>query len=241
MSIFSRIAIGAANWGKEPYGHRGVVCPRSEQEKIIQYCMSAGIRMLDTAVAYGVDLSWVPTAFEIVTKVGVKEDLPEDFGGGKADILLAHTPEAWPKVVKWRDSGLRVGMSLYDVSDPSMYKGEVFQIPYSPFDRRWEPEIALWGPEMEVHVRSVFCQGKVFHSDEPVFVRFRKYAGELGIPVGTICILFCLLNPHVDKVVIGVDSEEQLRDDLRFFHRLDSFAVEDLNVIDARRWEKKNG
>jgi hypothetical protein len=209
-SVFSRIAIGVANWNEhKPYGHRGVICPRPEQEKILAYCQSAGIDTIHTKKAYGVDLSWVNSAFRIV-----ESDKPPTY-------------------------------SVYDPSEYAKIKlsCQTLQIPYSPFDRRWEDVFSIepmwrWRrnfPE-EIHVRSCFCQGKVFSSDEPVFVRFRKYAGEMGMPVGTLCILFCLLNPNVDKVIVGVDSEEQLREDLRFFHRLGSFAVEDPNVIDPRLW-----
>jgi aryl-alcohol dehydrogenase-like predicted oxidoreductase len=205
VSIFERIAIGVANWNEQkPYGHRGVTCPRAEQEKILAYCQSAGIDTIHTKKAYGVDLSWVSSAFRIVRS----DEFPN--------------------------------YSLYDPSDWLEVPGScnVLQFPYSPFDRRWEEVLADdgWYETPEFHARSCFCQGKVFSSDEPVFVRFRKYAGEMGIPVGTLCILFCLLNPNVDKVIVGVDSEEQLREDLRFFHRMGSFGVEDPKIIDPRRW-----
>ena len=238
MSIFDRIAIGTANWGDKPYGHRGVICPRSEQEKIITYCQSCGIHTIDTATAYGVDLSWLPPAFEIVMKIRREDPIDRI---DRHHRFLAHSAEdrgAFYDLAECRGIPEIEGTSFYD---PGQERDLPFQviwsIPYGPFDRRWEEAMrehrAAGG---ENWVRSCFLQGRVFHSPEPVFVRFRKYAGELDIPVGTLCILFCLLNPNVDKVIVGVDSEEQLREDLRFFHRMGSFGVEDPKIIDPRRW-----
>lgn len=251
MSFFERLAIGTANWGEKPYGHRGVTCPRSEQEKIIEYCMSAGIHTIDTAVAYGVDLSWLPRGFNVVTKVREQDPV---VNAPAIDSVLAHDLSTW---FSERHRGHCDGVSLYDPEDWArgrLAKSDelhILQVPYSPFDHRWEhifPQQTDYG---EVHVRSCFVQGKVFHSQEPVFVRFRQFAHDLRIPVGALCILFCFLNPNVDKVILGVDSEEQLRDNLHglnsfgvddpsFFHRLDSFAVDDSSVIDPRNWDKRD-
>lgn len=238
MNVFDRIAIGTANWGQVPYGHRGVTCPRDEQEEIISYCMSAGIHAIDTAVAYNVDLSWVPTCFDIVMKVRNGDDIEL---AGRSHIVMAHGVEAWDWVNnEYRhDLGQVAGLSMYDIADWQNHEpvATVVQIPYSTFDRRWESHLAdIKSEEVDIHVRSCFVQGKVFTATEPVFVRFRKYAAELNLPVGTLCILFCLLNPNVDKVIIGVDSEQQLRENLRFFHRLDGFGVDDPNIIDPRKW-----
>lgn len=204
MRVFERLMIGTANFGQAPYGHRGVVCPRSEQEDILSYCMSAGIDTLHTKDEYGVDLSWIPTYFRVV-------------------------------------NATHEGVSAYDPGDvpcrDPLHPYDWINIPYSPFNRTWEAWMSQWYSCFdEIHVRSIFVQGKVFTSDEPVFVRFRKYARELGLPPGTLCMLFCLLNPAVDRVVIGVDSVAQLRENLRFFHRLDGFATEDAQLIDPRKW-----
>jgi aryl-alcohol dehydrogenase-like predicted oxidoreductase len=239
MNVFDRLAIGCANWGPTPYGHKGVQCPREEQEKIIGYAMSCGIHTLDTAVAYNVDLSWVPTCFEIVMKVRDGDDVEV---AGRAAVIMSHNSEAveWARREYRHDLDQRWGQSLYDPGEPIASTAQVVQLPYSAFDRRWEEGLGtLHNLHLEIHVRSIFVQGKVFTSDELVFVRFRQYAAKLNLPVGTLCILFCLLNPNVDKVIIGVDSEQQLRENLRFFHRLDGFGVDDPNIIDPRRWERK--
>lgn len=238
MSIFSRLAIGTANWRDKPYGHRHTMCGREEQEKIIEYCLRVGIRWIDTATAYGVDLSWIPQGFTTFMKVTRSDDLR--VGHGPGWIRIAH--KAFETKEDKRYMCSVDGVSFYD---PEERTGCVHQawwnVPYSPFDRRWE-DLIKWNHDSERGlniVRSVFCQGKVFDSDEPPFVRFRKFAGEMGIPVGTLCILFCLMNPNVDVVIIGVDSCEQLRDDLRFFERLDGFGVDDPKIIDPRRWNNQ--
>ncbi|MDD4891609.1 MAG: hypothetical protein PHU85_16955 [Phycisphaerae bacterium] len=240
MSIFDRIAIGTANWGDKPYGHRGVICPRSEQEKIITYCQSCGIHTIDTATAYGVDLSWLPPAFEIVMKIRREDPIDRI---DRHHRFLAHSAEdrgAFYDLAECRGIPQIEGTSFYDPGEEMNLSWQYYwNVPYSPFDRRWEAALARhYAMQGFNYVRSVFCQGKVFTAEELVFVQFRDFAHRLRLPVGTLCILFCLLNPHVNKVILGVDSVEQLRDDLRFFHGLNSFAVEDPNIIDPRRWEK---
>jgi aryl-alcohol dehydrogenase-like predicted oxidoreductase len=208
MNVFDRLALGTANFGPKPYGHRGVTCSRKEQENIAAYALSCGIDTIHTKNEYGADLSWLPTYFDIIDGTG---------GNGQAPYEL-HEYTIRTDGTKW----------------------DWVNIPYSPFNKTWEPWLMSGhAASHEIHVRSIFCQGKVFTSNESVFARFRQYAAGLGIPVGTLCILFCLLNPNVDKVILGVDSEEQLRDNLRFFHRLDSFGVDDPKVIDPRLFEKE--
>jgi aryl-alcohol dehydrogenase-like predicted oxidoreductase len=115
------------------------------------------------------------------------------------------------------------GASIYEPRDLNklpMHLIGVLQVPYSLFDRRFGPYFANWKAEgIEIHVRSVFLQGKILEKVKP-----------------HEAIAFCLMNPYVDKVIIGVDSLEQLKDDLRYFHRLNELKVTNEKIIDPRKW-----
>jgi len=43
------------------------------------------------------------------------------------------------------------------------------------------------------------------------------------------------MNPNIDKVIIGADSYEQFKENLRFFQRMGNFQIDDLDIIDLRR------
>lgn len=179
-SIFSRLAIGSANFGHE---YNGAKVSEDDIEKILSYCMSSGIDTIHTSSAYGWDYSKVNSYFEIITK--------------EQDCL-----------------------SVYELSEiPFRIQHDTLMVPYSIFDRRFENVIQR--VKCEVHVRSVFLRGVLLEKFSP-----------------TDCIMFALMNPHIDRVIIGVDSYEQLKDNLRPLHRMNSAEVHDLDIIDPRRWTK---
>lgn len=207
MNVFSRIAIGTANWG-EPYGHRKVQCPRDEQGKIIDYCAEHGIDTIHTKDAYGADLSWLPPLFEII-------------------------------------DGEQDGFSVYDLGVPiDLTRGpvrrEFINVPYSIVDRRFEAvmehgHIIVGGTiRVPVHVRSIFCQGKVFTGGEPVFEAVRTTAHALNMTTAQFCLQFVLLNPHVDKIVVGVDSLQQLQEMLLPYEMMDRLRCDEPSLIDPR-------
>jgi predicted aldo/keto reductase-like oxidoreductase len=45
-------------------------------------------------------------------------------------------------------------------------------------------------------------------------------------------------NPHVDKVIIGVDSLDQLKENLSFIEEWNALEEKDLDIIDPRRWNE---
>jgi len=200
--MFDRLMIGTANWGKEYRGHQ---VPKDEIKKILEYCQTSGIRYIDTAIAYDCDeiMRKVNSYFKIQCKLREGDNHPS-----WASWSISHdlTPRQF-------------GISLYptDPIDPDV---RIIQIPYSIGCRNFEPY--LQESDSEWQARSIFDGGKVF--TDPKYKTLRHHAKSYNLPVGTMCILFCLLNPRIDKVIIGVDSVEQLKDNLRFLHRLNSLG-----------------
>ena len=104
-------------------------------------------------------------------------------------------------------------------------KFDLVQLPYSVFDRRFEslfPALRMAG--VEVHVRSVFLQGLAFMKPSELPPGLAGMKGKLeylnaisqktGIPVSALCLCFGLLNPDIDRVIVGVDGPADLEENL---------------------------
>jgi aryl-alcohol dehydrogenase-like predicted oxidoreductase len=72
-----------------------------------------------------------------------------------------------------------------------------------------------------IHTRSAFLQGLFFKdpsSDNPIAIQLKKQleeirliAGAGNMPVASLALNYCLQQPLIDRVLIGVDSLEQLK------------------------------
>jgi len=170
----------------------------------------------------------------------------------------------WNELEKLKKVGKikKIGFSLYYPQELEYLLGhkvyfDMVQVPYSVFDQRFEPYFAeLKQRNIEVHVRSVFLQGLVFKKlDElesrflgikPKLVFLYDLSKELNLPISVICLGFVLLN-DVDKVVIGVDSKENLIENIaklkyisrisRIYERLKELKEDDENIILPINWK----
>jgi len=222
--IFDRLAIGTANWGKE---YNGAKVSEDDQKRILDYCQCSGIDMIDTATAYEWDWTKVSSYFNVVVKINENDSVKrvKEIRDAEPYCLMAHYKNLLDKI-PWCHLG---GVSLYN---PSEYDGitesmRILQVPYSMYDRRFERHFKTRHNEdiynRKLHVRSVFLRGKIIKA---------------GVEPWK-CIAFCLMNPYVDRVIIGADSYEQFKDNLRPFHRMDVMKKEDENLLDPRRWKNE--
>jgi len=222
--MFDRIVIGTANWGKEYNGSR---LEKSEIKDILDYCTCNGITMLDTADEYESEEiigELANSSFDIVTKgCGAIERQLNRLQRNAAYGYLYRTPELFSRSHIIPEA-TATGLSLYDVPSPGTgwgCKPQILQVPYSLMDRRFERSIRQWQCDgIEIHVRSVFLGGKAIDAAN---------AHE--------CLKFVLANRFIDKIVIGVDSLEQLRDNLAFIHGWNACQCDDETIIDPRTWK----
>jgi aryl-alcohol dehydrogenase-like predicted oxidoreductase len=145
---------------------------------------------------------------------------------------LRDNPAAWEALHAARAAGLtqRIGVSLYHPHEAEWLLAEGFdldlvQLPYSVFDQRFAAVLPLLAARgVEVHVRSAFLQGLLlrepadlppfFQPLAPKLVRLRALVAEAGIPLPVALLLFAVGAPGVARVVIGVDSTANLRENL---------------------------
>ena len=218
MNVFDRLSIGTANFGKE---YNGVHVQPKEVEKILAFAWDLGIRSLDCAVAYEWDWNDVAEDFRVTFKVTVEN---RGIREGRAHWLMAHDYRAW-NAAKLRIDGL----SMYETKENAFFyaqRPKVVQCPYSIYDRRFETYFTKWNEwDTEVQVRSIFLRGKILKDEREIDPMH--------------CMVFPLLNPNVDKVIIGVESLDQLKQNVEYFQWLDDLKVDDEQILDTRRWEQK--
>jgi len=243
-NVFSRLALGTANFGKA-YGLSGKRVTESEQKEILDFCKEVGIDMIDTATAYDWDWMKIDSYFKLVVKVKISDSVEtiEQIVKCKPYCLMAHDTQIADYISSFiRGKTIKKGLSVYCNAEIKNFFEKainVVQLPYSIFDRRMDKEIQRL-EHTEIQVRSIFLQGAVFLKEipehlKPIEGKIRNIQG-YGNPALT-CLLFVLLNPCVDRVIMGVDSLKQLQDNVKFFRRLDDFEVKDENILDIREWK----
>jgi hypothetical protein len=153
------------------------------------------------------------------------------------------------------------GVSVYTPKEAAeiirVCRPDFIQLPASVADRRFEAaglldEMKL--REIRVHARSIFLQGVLLQPPMslPSFLaplrtwmsQFQKFADELGLTRLQICLLYVLMDVRYDKVLIGVNSENQLRQILTASLRAEPSAnIADLlpvnqeSLLDPRMWK----
>jgi aryl-alcohol dehydrogenase-like predicted oxidoreductase len=168
--------------------------------------------------------------------------------------------------VKEHGKAERIGFSLYTTEELDLLLGGqcrdfgIIQVPYSIFDRRFEPYFQqLHQLGVEICVRSIFLQGLAFVDPGQLTGGLSKARGYLeklrnlsvrsGISINSICLNFALQNTFVDKVIIGVDNILQLKNNIRdigqsaqagdVLSELSSLRIDDEDIILPTRWAKR--
>ena len=130
------------------------------------------------------------------------------------------------KVLKKEGKIEKIGFSLYYPNELEYLLStnidfNIIQVPYSIFDQRFSRYFEqLKYKQIEIHTRSVFLQGLVFKNPDdfkgnfkniiPKLKAIKNIAHDLNINVSDVFLNFAILNPYIDKVVIGVDNIENL-------------------------------
>lgn len=175
-------------------------------------------------------------------------------------------PGIWQELNALKSEGVvgKIGFSLYHPEEAQALLAsdaafDLIQVPYSVFDRRFAKYLPLFKKRgVEIYCRSIFLQGLAFldPGNLPAAVAgaraqvgaLRKISVKEGITLSALCLNFALLNPSIDKVIVGVDNPEHLKvnlSDLRFFARtkavgddLSAAIIEDENILLPYRWKR---
>lgn len=156
--------------------------------------------------------------------------------------LLLHTPQQLldePELAdplaraleSLRETGLagKIGVSTYSPDQTlrlcELFPFDLVQLPLPPIDARWHRHGALGALKargIEIHVRSVFLQGLLLMAPEDVPGWCAPWAGLMrdwqgwvrsqGLSLVEGALASTAANPHVDRIVVGVLDEAQLRE-----------------------------
>ena len=154
--------------------------------------------------------------------------------------LLLHSPDQLsgpmgPQIIKTlgflkaTDRIQKVGMSIYSTEildyTQSYFLPDIVQAPFNLFDQRlltsgWATK--LLSKNVEIHLRSTFLQGllakpistlpKKFSRWQRNFAEFEEWQTKTGVSRVALALNFCLSQPWANKVIVGVDSSQQLAD-----------------------------
>lgn len=161
------------------------------------------------------------------------------------------------KLLKKNGFFKKIGISIYNPNCLSYliskYDIEVVQCPYNILDKRiissgWFSKLKKKG--IEVHARSIFLQGilaneelykkKYFNKWHNQFFRWFQNLKKNNISSIDYCIND-ILNYDFDKIIIGVDNYENLRDIINFKNikkkKKIRLKINDLKLIDPRNWK----
>lgn len=133
------------------------------------------------------------------------------------------------------------------------FKPDILQCPYSIIDRRLEKNRFLQylkNKKIEVHVRSIFLQGLLLIDPSKLPKKFLKWKDRFkifkyqmsmnGVNNLDACINFIQNNKYIDKILIGVDNLNHLKEIVSAKSyikiKFPNIHVENRKLIDPSKW-----
>lgn len=188
------------------------------------------------------------------------------------DILLFHSYADFDKNKTQLDEVLEDRGRYFNELGVSVYTNEelerlaeyepikVVQAPFNLLDnanKRKESLELCRKSGKAVHTRSAFLQGLFFLQAEKLPVHLQALAPYLNhlnaiakdenVPMGALALNYAMSRDYIDGVLIGVDSAEQLRENLEWtefpvsseaYERVEAIEIQDERLINPSLWEK---
>ena len=252
--------------------------------EILEYAFNHGIRILDSAEAYGNAHEVIGSfhknhpdkLFEIITKLPNQfdADISDKVNRYLADLevfqlyaLLFHSFSSYKEnidnfnvLTKLKDSGKikYIGVSVYtneEIEEVILNDDiDIIQLPFNLFDN-----INLRGDILEkakskgktIHTRSALLQGLFFKDANDQNKTVQKLKKELvllsditkkhNITISQLALSYCLQQSTIDNVLIGVDSINQLKDNIQSInYRIKPEIINEINIIKVKNLDVLN-
>jgi aryl-alcohol dehydrogenase-like predicted oxidoreductase len=164
-----------------------------------------------------------------------------------------------------KNSGLvnKIGVSVHsndEIEDLLNFKNiNLIQIPFNLFDNEYQRKEILEKVKkrnIEIHTRSVFLQGLFFkniNTLNTILLPLKKYLIELSlitknynIDMNSLALNYPISKPYIDKVLIGVDSLEQLKNNIKatksiydesIYEKIDCIKLENTKLLNPSNWK----
>jgi len=152
----------------------------------------------------------------------------------------------------------KIGVSIYDPSELSIiissYPVDIVQVPFNLVDQRIKSSGWLYrlkNDGVEIHARSIFLQGlllmsreqrpKVFNRWNGLWNKWDQWLSEHQMTRLKSCLNFVCNHKQIDRVIVGVDSTEQLREIIKNAKMSCHFSpptiiCDDIDLINPSRW-----
>ncbi len=177
-----------------------------------------------------------------------------------ADLLGRHGAALAAALRKERNDGrvTKIGVSIYEPAELDatwpVLSPDLVQAPFSVFDRRLESSgwlARLYDEGIEVHTRSAFLQGLLLMapSDRPnkfdrwsaVWTKWSEWLDATGMRAVRAALAHALSYPEISRVLVGVDSAEQLAEIIAHAavstaRAPASLATDDPDLLNPSRW-----
>jgi aryl-alcohol dehydrogenase-like predicted oxidoreductase len=259
-----------------------------ESHAILGYAFDHGIKILDSAEAYGnahevigaFHKKYPKKVFEVITKLPNQLDADindrvntylADLRVNKLHALLFHSFSSYMEnmdnfkvLIDLKASGKikHIGVSVYTNEEIEAVllnnDVDIIQLPFNLFDNS-----NLRGDILEkakakgkiIHTRSALLQGLFFkniNAENTTVQSLKRELTQLAtiskaskVPIAQLALNYCLQQTTIDNVLIGVDSIQQLTDNIEALnHTIDvetileinSIKVEDINLLNPSRW-----
>jgi uncharacterized protein len=172
------------------------------------------------------------------------------------DAYMFHNFETYQCFPFWHELQQLMEQNLVKKIGISVYTNEqalevalderikVVQLPFNLLDNyslRGNVLALLKKQQKEVHIRSVFLQG-LFYKDRdnlgslsPLKENLKQLdilSKKSRLSIGSLALAYCLRQPYIDKVLIGVETEAQLIDNVVMAAEADKIDQEVLKSID---------
>ena len=164
-----------------------------------------------------------------------------------------------------KNSGLvkKIGVSAYsndEIEDLLNFKNiNLIQLPFNLFDNEYQRKEILEKAKkrnIEIHTRSVFLQGlffKDFNTLTNCLLPLKNNLSELSlilknnnISIESLALNYPLNKTYIDKVLIGVDSLEQLKNNIKatendfdksIYEKIDCIQIKNTKLLNPSNWK----
>ena len=164
-----------------------------------------------------------------------------------------------------KNSGLvkKIGVSVYandEIEDLLNFKNiNLIQLPFNLFDNEYQRKEILEKAKkrnIEIHTRSVFLQGLFFkniNTLNTILLPFKNDLIKLGlilknynIDMNSLALNYAINKPYIDKVLIGVDSLEQLKYNIKatendfdksIYEKIDCIQIKNTKLLNPSNWK----
>lgn len=160
---------------------------------------------------------------------------------------LINNKDLWDKIYHRKDElGIKkLGVSLYNYSELRTLLSkkiipDIIEIPYNLIDREFEPYFKeIKEINIEIIVRSIFLQGILIKNEEhlptkllkfsPIVRKIKQISIKYNISPSKLLLDFIKQNQFIDKVIIGIENEIQLKENIEDFKAIPNIeALKDL-------------